>query len=244
MKESRKVAVVTGGTKGIGRSIVESLLRRDYFVYTNYAKDVSAAQEAARAFASISPNFSIIQADQSDMASFSEFVYQIKQQANYVHCIVCNAGTTVRKPTMELTDDDWESVMHISVNSHFYLIRDLYQMIAPNSRILFIGSAMGVYPHSVSLPYGVCKAAIHAMAKNLVKDFEGLRTTVNAIAPGFVETEWQKNKPQHIRENICKKTAVGRFARTDEIASAVMFCIDNAFVNGAVLEVDGGYCFK
>ena len=69
-------------------------------------------------------------------------------------------------------------------------------------------------------------------------------TTVNAIAPGFVETEWQKDKPQEIRENIYKKTAIKRFASIDEIADAVRFCIRNSFVNGSVIEISGGYSFK
>lgn len=241
---NKKVAIVTGGTKGIGKSITEKLLGRGYYVYTNYSKDTVAAAEAERSFLCISPNFSIIQADQSDKNAFAKFIDVIIQRETSVNCIICNAGATVRKSTMELTDDDWERVMQISVNSHFYLIRDLHNKIERDSRIIFIGSAMGIYPHATSLPYGVCKSAVHAMAKNLVKDFEGTGTTVNAIAPGFVETEWQNEKPQQIRENICKKTAAGRFAGIDEVTSAVIFCMDNAFVNGSVIEVNGGYCFK
>ena len=103
---------------------------------------------------------------------------------------------------------------------------------------------MGILPHSVSLSYGVTKAAVLALAKNLVKFFESTNTTVNAIAPGFVETDWQKNKPQEIRNNIYNKTAIKRFAEPEEIADAVRFCINNAFVNGSVIEVSGGYCFK
>jgi 3-oxoacyl-[acyl-carrier protein] reductase len=103
---------------------------------------------------------------------------------------------------------------------------------------------MGVYPHGTSLAYGVTKAAVHALALNLVKCFEGTDTTVNAIAPGFVETEWQATKPQHIRDNIYAKSAVKRFATPDEVADAVRFCINNGFVNGSVLEISGGYCFK
>ena len=109
---------------------------------------------------------------------------------------------------------------------------------------LFTGSLMGILPHSVSLSYGVTKAAVLALAKNLVKFFEDTDTTVNAIAPGFVETEWQKNKPQEIRNNIYNKTAIKRFADPKEIADAVRFCINNAFVNGSIIEVSGGYCFK
>ena len=132
----------------------------------------------------------------------------------------------------------------IQATSNVYLIRDLFDVIPHGSRIVFTGSLMGILPHSVSLSYGVTKAAVLALAKNLVKFFEDTETTVNAIAPGFVETEWQKNKPQEIRNNIYNKTAIKRFADPKEIADAVRFCINNAFVNGSIIEVSGGYCFK
>ena len=239
-----KYAVVTGGTKGIGLGIVKILLERGFHVFTNYARDKESAERVGQELEQWKDRLSIVQADQSDKESFARFVQFVKSKAESISCIVCNAGMTIRKPNMEITDEQWEQVMQVAVNSHFFLIRDCYEMIEPDSRIIFIGSMMGVLPHGTSLPYGVSKAAVHALAKNLVKEFEGTGTTVNAIAPGFVETEWQKNKPQHIRENIYGKTAIKRFATVDEIANAVAFCLDNQFVNGSVIEVSGGYCFK
>lgn len=239
-----KQAIVTGGTKGIGAEIVKMLLRRGYYVFTNYAHDDRGAEAARQAFATIGDGFEVVKADQAVKQEFRAFVSYVERKVATVDCIVCNAGMTLRKPFAEITDEEWERVMQVSVNSHFYLIRDLCHKIPHNSRIVFIGSMMGVLPHGTSLPYGVAKSAVHALAKNLVKEFEGTGTTVNAIAPGFVETEWQKAKPQEIRDNICGKTAAGRFATVAEIASAVEFCLDNQFVNGSVLEVSGGYCFK
>ena len=239
-----KYAVVTGGTKGIGLGIVKVLLERGFHVFTNYARDKESAERVGQELEQWKDRLSIVQADQSDKESFARFVQFVKSKAESISCIVCNAGMTIRKPNMEITDEQWEQVMQVAVNSHFYLIRDCYEMIEPDSRIIFIGSMMGVLPHGTSLPYGVSKAAVHALAKNLVKEFEGTGTTVNAIAPGFVETEWQKNKPQNIRANIYGKTAIKRFAAVDEITNAVAFCLDNQFVNGSVIEVSGGYCFK
>lgn len=239
-----KTAIVTGGTKGIGKQIVIDLLKRGYYVYVNYANDTQAAKEAEKVFKKQSDAFKVAKSDQGDDKEFSAFTKMIMNEAEEINCIVCNAGATLRKPTMEIENGEWEKIMRIILNSHFYLIRDVYPLIKENSRIVMIGSMMGVMPHGTSLPYGVAKAALHAMAKNMVKDFEGTGTTVNVIAPGFVETEWQKNKPQEIRENINKKTAIHRFATPEEISSAVMFCIDNAFVNGSMLEISGGYCYK
>lgn len=162
----------------------------------------------------------------------------------HIDCIVCNAASTLRKSLQETEDEDWLKVMDINVNSNVFLIRDLMPVIPHGSRIMMIGSEMGIYPHGTSLAYGVTKSAIHALTKNLVKCFEGTETTVNAIAPGFVETEWQKDKPHEIRNNIYKKTAIHRFATVEEIADAVRFCINNGFANGSIIEVSGGYCYK
>jgi 3-oxoacyl-[acyl-carrier protein] reductase len=238
-----KYAIVTGGTRGIGRAIVEALLREDYYVYATYASDQVAAENLL-VEVSAPERLSVCRVDQSDADAVHRYAQMLIGQGVSVNCIVCNAGATVRKATRDITDTDWSRVMQVGLNSHFYLIRDLWQQIAHNARIVFIGSMMGVEPHAMSLPYGVMKAAVHALAKNLVKDFAGRGTTVNVIAPGFVDTEWQKNKPQEIRNNICYKTAAGRFATPDEVADAVLFCIHNAFVNGAVIEVSGGYCYK
>lgn len=239
-----KTAIVTGATKGIGLSIARMLLNEGYYVVATYAHDEESADRCRAILAGISSDFAVVRADQSDKQSMREFVNYIKKEFSSVEAIVCNAGATLRCTLEEITDDDWERMMQINLNSNLYLIRDLYPIIAPNSRIVFIGSLMGVYPHGTSLAYGVSKSALHALALNLVKCFEGTNTTVNAIAPGFVETEWQASKPQQIRDNIVSKSAIKRFASTEEVADAVCFCINNAFVNGSIIEVSGGYNFK
>ena len=239
-----KIAVVTGGTKGIGLQIVKDLLRRQYRVYTNYSSDEDSAQAAALEFTAISPHFQIVKADQADNEAFLEFIQLIKSQETNVQCIVGNAGMTIRKTPMEFTNADWETMMQVIVNAHFYLVRDLRSLLTSDARIVFIGSMMGILPHGTSLAYGVAKSALHALGQNLVKEFEGTETTVNVIAPGFVNTDWQSSKPQVIKDNICRKTALHRLATSEEITSAVLFCLDNPFVNGSIIEVNGGYCFK
>lgn len=237
-----KNAIITGGTRGIGLSIAKTLLSEGYFVHLTYASDDASAQQAEQELRTTASHFRICHVDQSESANIHAFAQSLIDVP--VDCIVCNAGTTVRKATQNLTDGDWERMMQVNVNSHFFLIRDLWSQIQPNARIVFIGSMMAVYPHATSLPYGVTKAALHALAKNLVKDFEGTGTTVNVIAPGFVDTDWQKNKPQEIRDNICRKTALHRFASPEEVADAVLFLLRNAFVNGAIIELSGGYNYK
>lgn len=238
-----KNAIVTGGTKGIGLAVAKMLLREGYHVTITYASDGVAAAKGFEELRAISPNVEMWRADQADKVAMRRFVEAMRLKES-VDCIVCNAGVTLRTPLSEITDEAWERTMQVNLNSSLYLIRDLYDLIPNNSRIIFIGSLMGVHPHGTSLAYGVSKAAVHALALNLVKCFEASGTTVNAIAPGFVETEWQATKPEQIRQNIYAKSAIKRFATTDEVADAVRFCINNAFVNGSVIEVSGGYSFK
>lgn len=237
-----KNAIVTGGTKGIGLAIAKMLLHENYAVTVTYAHDSSAVAVCEDELRKISDSFDIIQADQSDKLSMNSFVEKMRQKS-HIDCIILNAGTTFRAG-LQTSDEDWERVMQVNVNSSMYLIRDLYDIIPPNSRIVFISSMMGILPHSVSISYGVSKAAEIALAKNLVKEFAGTGTTINVITPGFVDTDWQKSKPQEIRDSICAKTALGRFALPEEIAEAARFCVKNEFVNGSVIEIHGGYNYK
>lgn len=236
-----KTAIVTGGSKGIGLGIVRMLAGRGYKVFATYGHDDSAAQAAA---AELGDKAEFVKADLADRTQTYAFVNHVRQAAAGIDCIVCNAGTTIRKSFTETTDSDWDTMMEVGLTAHLILLRELYNVILPDGRVLFTGSAMGLYPHATVLGYGVVKAAVHAMVKNLVKVFEDKNVTVNAIAPGFVETEWQKEKPQQIRDNICSKTALHRFASIDEIVSAFAFCLDNSYVNGSIIEVTGGYSYK
>lgn len=238
-----KRALVTGGTKGIGLGIVKMLLTEGYFVTITYGHDEESAIKFREFFAEKSSDFELMKIDQGSKTDMRLLADKIKEHGS-LDCLVCNAGITLRKGITDFSDEEWEKVMQVNVNAPVFLVRDLYACLSKDARIVFIGSEMGIYPHGTSLAYGVTKSAVHALARNLVKFFEGTGTTVNAIAPGFVETEWQKNKPQEIRNNICKKTALGRFATVDEIADAVKFVINNPFVNGSIIEVNGGYNYK
>lgn len=238
-----KNALVIGGTKGIGFATAKMLLVEGYHVTATYSKDERSAQAAIQSLSDISSNFRIIRADQENKQERDDLVRVLKD-GGHLDCIVFNAAITSRCKLQDITDEDWERVMNVNLNSSVYLLRDLLPCIPDGSRLIFMGAMMGVYPHAISLSYGVSKAAVHALAKNLVKFFEGTDTTVNVVAPGFVETDWQKNKPEEIRQNIYNKTALHRFATAEEVADAVKFCINNSFVNGSFIEVSGGYCFK
>lgn len=230
-----KYAVVTGGTSGMGLGVAKMLLSKGYYVFATYVGD---------GLEDNLPNFEAIKIDQTKRDEVHKFINYVKSKTDHVDCLHCNAGISIRKSFVEYTDADWDAMMEVAVNSHYIMCREFFPIIPPGSRILFTGSQMGINPHATVLAYGVTKSAVHALCKNLVKEFEGTGTTVNTIVPGFVETPWQKEKPEQIKQNIYKKTAIHRFATIDEVVDAFRFCVDNPFVNGSLIEVNGGYCYK
>lgn len=230
-----KYAVVTGGTSGMGFGVAKMLLNKGYYVFATYV---------GPDFVEKIENFEAIKTDQCNRKELYDFIFYVKSKIDHLDCLHCNAGMSIRKSFTDYTDEDWDKMMEVSVNSHYIMCREFFPIIPPGSRILFTGSQMGVEPHGTVLAYGVTKSAVHALCRNLVKEFEGTGTTVNAIVPGFVETPWQKEKPENIKQNIYKKTAIHRFATIEEIVEGFRFCIDNPFVNGSLIEINGGYSYK
>lgn len=230
-----KYAIVTGGTSGMGLGVAKMLIKKGYYVFATYVgPDFDEELE----------NYEAHKTDQTKREEVYRFINYVKSQTDHLDCLICNAGVSIRRGFTEMKDSEWDAMMEVAVNSHYIMVREFYPIIPKGSRILFTGSQMGLHPHAMVLAYGVTKAAVHALVKNLVKEFEGTGTTVNAIVPGFVDTPWQTAKPEEIKQNIYRKTAIHRFAQVEEIVDAFRFCIDNPFVNGSLLEVNGGYCYK
>ena len=157
----QKYAVVTGGTSGIGFGVSKMLLEKGYYVFATYV--------GPELVGSIE-NFEAVKVDQSQRKEVYQFIEYVKGKTNHLDCIHCNAGISIRKPFTEYSDNDWDMMMEVAVNSHYIMIREFLSIIPHGSRILFTGSQMGLNPHAMVLAYGVTKSAVHALCKNLVKE--------------------------------------------------------------------------
>lgn len=243
-----KYAVVTGSTKGIGRAIAERLLREGWFVFVNYAHDAESAAKFSDDFKSSGGGTGYIEIIQADLSSYEgaqRLIERVREKTDRIHALILNAGATDRTPFEEITRENWEKVINTNLNCPFYLAHDLYpEMAEGEGRIIFVGSVCGIYPHAVSPAYGVSKAASHQLAKELVKFYAPKGVTVNAIVPGFTDTPWQKNKAPEHRKRIEDKMAIGRFIFPEEIAALCWQVIQNPAINGANLQIDGGYCYR
>lgn len=237
-----KRALVTGSTSGIGLSIAEKLLSEGFFVYMNYAHNDENAERAMETLFQYKDRFEIIKADLSEYEGVEDISSRLRSiELSYV---VLNCGVTDRSPFHEITPESWGRVMDTNLNIPLFLLQKLYGRIEEGGSVLCISSLMGSKPHSMSLSYGVSKAAMSALCQNLVKVFKEKKIRINAIEPGFVDTPWQKNKPPEIRNSIENKIALGRFGEPEEIADAVWMTLTNGYINGAVIPVCGGYCME
>jgi len=235
-----KYALVTGATTGMGLAIAKELIARGYFVYMHYLEELSIMDTVT-----LAPDiYKLIEADFSRPDGADALTEQIKSDGVKLDCVILNAGTTSRKDFGEIDYNDWNAVMNVNVNSPFLICQDLAPIINNSGSIIFIGSSMGIHPHASASVYSVSKAATHMLAKSLVKHFKDRSIRVNAIAPGFIDTEWQKDKPEWLREKIESKIALKRFGTPQEVTDACMFLIENTYVNGSILQIDGGYDFE
>lgn len=187
---------------------------------------------------------SILRADISDRNTIGLIDSFLEENRLRLDGLVFNAGMTCRDPFEELSFEDWDRVFFANIHFPIFLLQKIVGRINKGGSIVFTGSLMGIQPHSVSLAYGVTKSAVHALVKNMVKFLVPYELRVNAVAPGFVDTEWQKTKPAEIRRNIENKVSLGRFCDPDELAEVYKMLIENSYFNGEVVIVDGGYSYK
>lgn len=238
-----KTALITGGTKGIGKAVANRLLKEGWDVILTYFSDETAGNDTQKEFKLQYPNLSIIvlRVDCGDLKSIPIIANHLSENNVFLDAILFNAGTTDRTAFGNITAENWQRVFNVNINFPTFLLQEITSKLIDGASVIFTGSLMGIQPHSVSLSYGVTKAAVHALVKNLVKVLAPRNIRVNAVAPGFVDTEWQKTKPAEQKVNINNKIALARFCEPDELTDAYWFLIDNNYINGEVLVIDGGY---
>ena len=240
-----KWVLITGGTKGIGKAVAECLAKAGYSLVLTYASDKEGALRVADGLLQqYKVEACTLQADISDRKSIEKIESFLTERSLRLDAVIFNAGLTCRDPFEELDMAEWERVFFANVHFPVFLLQRIVALINKKGSIVFTGSLMGIQPHSVSLAYGVTKSAVHALVKNMVKFLVPYELRVNAVAPGFVDTEWQKTKPAEIRRNIENKISLGRFCDPGELAEVYKMLVENSYFNGEVIVVDGGYSYK
>jgi 3-oxoacyl-[acyl-carrier protein] reductase len=241
------VTVITGGTSGIGKAIVLKVLQHagdNDKIIVNYGSNVENANALIQG---LSPNqqakVHLIQANLSEYDEMSRLVKEVKSMTDHIDWLVLNTGIGTYVPFEEYDTELWEKVMRTNVNVPAFIVKELKDLMAREGNIVFMGSHAGQVTYSSSIVYGVSKAAVHFLAQSLVKVFDEKRVSVNAIAPGFIETRWQDGRSSESTDRINNKIGAHRFGTPEEVASLCYEILSNDYLNGSVYDVHGGYGF-
>jgi acetoacetyl-CoA reductase len=234
-----RVVVVTGGTRGIGGMVSEQLAEKGYTVVAVYGGN----DEAARKF-NANTGIPVFKFDVSDFDACKNGIAEIESQVGPVEILVNNAGIT-RDGTMHRMDhDNWQTVIDTNLGSCFNMSRSVIEGMRTRKfgRIVNIGSINGQAGQYGQVNYAAAKSGIHGFTKALAQEGAAQGITVNAIAPGYVDTDMVRAVPQDILEKIIQQIPIGRLGRGEDIARAVLFLIaDEAdFVTGSTLSINGG----
>ncbi|HEY0832273.1 MAG TPA: acetoacetyl-CoA reductase [Azospirillum sp.] len=234
-----RVAVVTGGTRGIGEAISVGLKNAGYTVAANYAGN----DEAAKAFTART-GIQSYKFDVSDFAACKEGCEKITAELGPIDVLINNAGITRDTVIHRMTPEQWEAVIATNLTSCFNMCRNVIDGMRERSfgRIVNIGSVNGQAGQYGQVNYAAAKSGIHGFTKALAQEGAAKGITVNAIAPGYIDTDMVRAVPAHVLEKIVARIPVGRLGKAEEIARGVLFLVadDGGFITGSTLSINGG----
>ena len=234
-----KVAIVTGGTRGIGRAICETLKADGFTVVANYAGN----EEKAKAFTD-ETGIATYKFDVGDHEACLAGCEKVAAEAGPIDVVVNNAGITRDGTLLKMSYDDWNEVMRINLGGCFNMAKAAFPGMKERGwgRVVNIGSINGQAGQYGQVNYAAAKSGIHGFTKALAQEGARFGITVNAIAPGYIDTDMVAAVPEPVLEKIVAKIPVGRLGQASEIARGVSFlCSEDAgFVTGSTMSMNGG----
>lgn len=239
-----RVALVTGGSRGIGRAICLALADAGAAVAINYQGSERAAREVAREIAEAGGVADIFQADVSQREEVQRMKKQVLARFGRVDLLVNNAGITRDRTFVRMDEEAWAAVLSVNLNGVFYCTKAFLDGMLERryGRIVHISSIVGQTGNYGQANYAAAKAALLGLTKTLAKELATKGITVNAVAPGFIETEMVTAVPEEIRGKIVKQIPMGRLGTAQEVAKGVVFLLsdDASYITGQTLNVNGG----
>jgi 3-oxoacyl-[acyl-carrier protein] reductase len=239
-----RVALVTGGSRGIGAAVCEELAAGGAEVVVNYASSADAAERVCVAVRESGGTAHAVAGDVSTPEGASGLVAQVESEVGPIAILVCNAGITRDNLIMKLSDDDWRSVIDTNLGGAFFTCRAVARPMLKRraGAIVTMSSVVGVRGNAGQTNYAASKAGLIGLTKSLAKELGSRGIRVNAVAPGYIATALTAALPEPAREAILAQTPLGRLGDPTDVARAVRFLVSDAaaFVTGDVLAVDGG----
>src|SRR5215468_5081522 len=239
-----RVAIVTGGSRGIGRAIVKELSSRGANVAFSFTRNREMADELVAELQNSDRRIVAYQADVTDFAAAEAMVKQVKGELGSVDYLVNNAGITRDKLIMMMTQEDWDAVIDTNLKGVFNVTRHAILVMVRQRRgaILNIASISGVVGMAGQTNYSASKAGLIGFTKALAKEVGRRNITVNALALGLIETDMTSTLPEEYKQKMLEQIPLGRYGSVDEVGKIVAFLVsdDARYITGQVIQADGG----
>lgn len=241
---NKKVAFITGGTRGIGKQIAITLAKSGYDIALNYRTendDLNVTKEEIR---NIGVDCLAVQGDVSNFEDSEKMTKEIIEHFEKIDVLVNNAGITKDSLLMRMKKEDFESVINVNLTGTFNVTKNVvpYMMKQRSGRIINISSVVGISGNAGQANYSASKAGIIGFTKSLAKELGSRNILVNAVAPGFIETQMTEVLKDEVKEEIAKQIPLKRMGSSEDVANVVKFLAseDSSYITGQTIQVDGG----
>ncbi len=239
-----KVALVTGASRGIGKAIAIELARQGVHVAVNFAGNAQKAEEVVAEVQSLGVQALAIKADVANSEEVIAMVKQTIEAFGSLDILVNNAGITRDGLIMRMKEEDWDAVINTNLKGVFNCTKAVTRQMMKQryGRIVNISSVVGVLGNAGQANYVAAKAGVIGLTKTLARELANRNITVNAVAPGFIETDMTDELPDEIKQELLKQIPLGKLGKAEDIASVVRFLVseDANYMTGQTLHVDGG----
>ena len=244
MENIKKVALITGATRGIGKQIAITLAKEGYNIALNYRKENEDLENAKKEIAELGVEVLAVQGDVSKYEDCERFVKEIIEKFGHIDVLVNNAGITRDCLLIRMKEEDFKQVIDTNLGGTYNVTKNVisYMMKAHSGRIINISSVVGIVGNAGQTNYSASKAGIIGFTKSLAKEVASRNILVNAIAPGFIETDMTGVLKEEIKNEIAKNIPMKRMGAAQEVAKVVKFLTsdDSSYITGQVINVDGG----
>ncbi len=238
-----KVALVTGASRGIGRAIALELGKHGASVVVNYRERKEQADEVVQEIRKMGSKAIAIQADVTKPEQVDAMVGQLVKELGQIYILVNNAGTTADRTLRRMSKEEWLKVIDTNLNGVFYVTSRAVQSLEAGGggHIIMLSSIIGEMGNAGLVNYGSTKAALIGFTKSAAQELVRFNILVNAVAPGFIETDMIANLPDEARQTLLDKTPMRRFGRPEEVATMVRYLVtEGTYITGQVFNINGG----
>lgn len=239
-----KIALVTGGARGIGKAIAKKLAEQGAFVIVNYAGSVDRANQTVEEIKSAGGDGVAIQCDVSDFAACGELAAKVLADYGRLDILVNNAGITKDNLIMKMSEQDYDAVLNTNLKGSFNLIHHFSRSFLKqrSGKIINISSVSGVMGNAGQANYSASKAGLIGLTKSVARELASRGICVNAVAPGFIETDMTEKMPDSAKQAALGMIPLGKMGKPEDIAQVVAFLADESgdYITGQVICVDGG----